>query len=636
MSEPPVALASVYGALSQMMQFKSGEALKQHVQSHLAATKTPEAKAEFFFTGLGSYYKSRPRVCLVARPGHCKSSLLNAIIGMPAMKVAPPTNEGGAVTPAPTEFINDPNVAKGMFKLEITTVQKPSGPKSKSMGYPECWSEVKGVLLGMANDGRPDVEKVAKDVLCEVYGKPIGDITKRGPGVPDTFYPRLEKAFKTTLVSREELPDKLAQIHEIADGETTHGVCIEYVTVSGPFDKQLPEDVILVDLPGLLDAKRIRSARAERYLKANCTHFWLLLPAGMDEKMKDNDAIMSMILHLARTQPLQKAVLVRTKAHKETLIPGGKGLDELEAQFVELKAEMKRLRICARNKALLEMDWVPNTTPFKQKSSTGVYEAVADMSGVLQKLDEISEEQERKLMDLWEFACEKLPSLPNAALLADMNRACDKMDRQLQKYRKALEKMDTDKVVPAVRQELTIAGNKNVSTLCAILRKREDGFLHLSTTRRYDLIHMVLEHIYIGDLMLMESVKEHFNLIRQEVTRLNPPPFFKDYIVARHRHYLTALDREFTDVDGPISWFLYHHLPLAPPSMKGVKKEDLISKVKKTLEEAIPEGLQVYLKKPLVELVVKPDSGLGAFLKDIREYAQRCFQGPGCKKRKLE
>ncbi len=113
----------------------------------------------------------------------------------------------------------------------------------------------------------PDTQTdlVTDDVLedSEFYSAYLSD----GKQLQAKFFDSLEKV-------QAYLRDR---IHLRLAAKKTEALLTQCVRVTGNFPL-VPEDAVLVDLPGLEDVNMLRSNIAERYFSLHCTHGWFCLP----------------------------------------------------------------------------------------------------------------------------------------------------------------------------------------------------------------------------------------------------------------------------------------------------------------------------------------------------------------------
>ncbi|CAE7446020.1 Elapor1 [Symbiodinium necroappetens] len=250
-----------------------------------------------------------PRICFLGKTGSGKTSLMNALLG----KTLLPAEDTGKV---------------------LITVNECSV---------EEWREKKRMLVNVMQGGYEDdagvdvddMQNVAEAVLKAACPDVAPEeVQLETPEAPE-FLQRLENSsqrdpqhFQCSEDARKFLVDR---VHLASSDDWVQSVLTSRVLIRGNFPN-VPQDCIMVDLPGLEDTNLLRSSVAERYFDLYCNHAWFCL-AKTENRIGSNAGLSRQIRALARGGNLDKILLVRTRADEAPK----KGTEKLDREHEEFK-----------------------------------------------------------------------------------------------------------------------------------------------------------------------------------------------------------------------------------------------------------------------------------------------------------
>ena len=180
-----------------------------------------------------------------------------------------------------------------------------------------------------------DMQNVAEAVLKAACPDVAPEeVQLETPEAPE-FLQRLENSsqrdpqhFQCSEDARKFLVDR---VHLASSDDWVQSVLTSRVLIRGNFPN-VPQDCIMVDLPGLEDTNLLRSSVAERYFDLYCNHAWFCL-AKTENRIGSNAGLSRQIRALARGGNLDKILLVRTRADEAPK----KGTEKLDREHEEFK-----------------------------------------------------------------------------------------------------------------------------------------------------------------------------------------------------------------------------------------------------------------------------------------------------------
>jgi len=388
-----------------------------------------------------------PRICFLGKTGSGKTSLMNALLDKTLL---PAEDTGKAVTSAVTEVLHDPSI---LDESVLITVNECSVDE---------WREKKRMLVnvmqgGYADDAGVDVDdmqNVAEAVLKAACPDVAPEAVQLDTPEAAEFLQRLENSsqrdpqhFQCSEDARKFLVDR---VHLASSDDWVQSVLTSRVLIRGNFPN-IPQDCIMVDLPGLEDTNLLRSSVAERYFDLYCNHAWFCL-AKTENRIGSNAGLSRQIRALARGGNLDKILLVRTRADEAPK----KGTEKLEREHEEFKRlclqeltkQSSRARSSgedepARSRRRTGPDSeVPGEASADAASSfAGYVQATADpgsedrpaeikIEAVLGKLQHIGAQQVERLKSLVCNTYDALQSLARERFQEEQEREAERQERQ--------------------------------------------------------------------------------------------------------------------------------------------------------------------------------------------------------------
>lgn len=449
------------------------------VQSLDVKQASKEQVIQYLKSATASQVRECARICVLGKTGSGKTSLLNAIL---KVDLLPAEDEGFAVTSTVTEMCHDPEMAEGKFR--VTTVSATQ----------EEWKVIKEILVDSLHDGL-DGDQIDKEELCALARAVFPEVYEdKQPEQVDYETPECE-SFRQLLQLQ---PDKCSVQKQFDSVEAARAFLREHVHLKMAKNKKMalvtqcvrvvghfpdiPQDVVIADLPGLEDTNILRSNVAERYFHLNCTHAWFCLPKSEGLRIRSDAGLRRQVRVLARSNRLSNCVLVRTKGDIVR-----KKREKLAKEFGDFRKLCNDLQDGLDHSDAVEHHIEVKTAPADDEQKADV--EIDDALKILKDIGAAQQTQARELAQVCLQEAERMLGDSIEKTREELQTSIQRWKREVEEFRGHLLRIDPNPGVTAAIKVLDGAGPGYFNTIRAVITHlgRWVIFSSPSSGRSYDL-----------------------------------------------------------------------------------------------------------------------------------------------------